>query len=136
GPGRLPGRLTMRLPHSVGRGMRSWAVSWRMAERGTPASRTAAATCLAMAASCPGAPSTGRERLSPAQAAGSWLANAGKSLITFGPPAPDANTDSGLTAPGLEDSTGALLPSPSGLKTIPVPYRSPGRVVFEPGGRR
>ena len=62
-PGRVPGRSTIRLPVSVGTGMRLCASSKRIAEAGTPAVLSASETAAAMAASCPVTPSTDKNRI-------------------------------------------------------------------------
>lgn len=59
----LPGRSTMRLPVSVGTGMRVFASSKRIERVGTPASRRAAKSSLPMLASRPVMPSTARKRI-------------------------------------------------------------------------
>ncbi len=63
GPGRVPGRSTIRLPVSVGTGMRVFTSSKRIAEAGTPAFLSASETAAAIRASCPVTPSTARNRI-------------------------------------------------------------------------
>ena len=69
GPGRVPGRSTIRLPVSVGSGMRLLASSKRMAEAGTPTVFSASLTAAAIAASWPVTPSTERNRIRCSSAA-------------------------------------------------------------------
>ena len=69
GPGRVPGRSTIRLPVSVGSGMRLLASSKRMAEAGTPTVFSASLTAAAILASCPVTPSTERNRIRCSSAA-------------------------------------------------------------------
>ncbi len=49
GPGTVPGKVTIRLPVWVGKGMRSLALSYRIASAGTPTSFRAFATSPAIA---------------------------------------------------------------------------------------
>ena len=67
GPLRVPGKLTMRLPVCVGRGMCLLAVSKVMAFDGTPTSRSVWATERPMASSSPVMPGMSRSA-----AAGRW----------------------------------------------------------------
>ncbi len=69
GPGRVPGRSTIRLPVSVGSGMRLLTVSKRMAEAGTPTFFSSSVTAAAIAASWPVTPSTARKRIRCSSAA-------------------------------------------------------------------
>ena len=69
GPGRVPGRSTIRLPVSVGSGMRLLASSKRIAEAGTPTFFSASLTAAAIVASWPVTPSTERNRIRCSSAA-------------------------------------------------------------------
>jgi len=66
-----PGRSTMRLPVSVGTGMRVLASSRRIALAGTPLSCSAALSSRPIAASFPVTPSTARKRMRRSVAA--WV---------------------------------------------------------------
>src|SRR5829696_5679311 len=69
GPDRVPSSSAIRLPVSVGTGMRMLASSKRIADAGTPTSFSASLTAAAMLASCPVTPSTERKRIRCASAA-------------------------------------------------------------------
>ena len=77
GPGRVPGRSTIRFPVSVGSGIRLLASSNRMADSGTPTAFKASITAAAILASWPVTPSTDRKRIKWSSAAatlsGIWL---------------------------------------------------------------
>src|SRR5262249_18397381 len=69
GPLMVPGSSTSKLPVSVGRGIRLFTVSKRIAEAGTPTACSSSDTAFAIAASWPVTPSTAKNFIRCASAA-------------------------------------------------------------------